>query len=89
MTLENIVAAIGQVGLPIGLIVWGIWFLTEKVWPWFSDGTRREMDRAVERGKADALTALALSIERMADLLYLRDSLTRQESHISDRPPPR
>lgn len=81
MTLESIVAAIGQVGLPIGLIVWGIWFITEKLWPWYSDPTRREMDRAVERGKSDALTALALSIERMADLLFLRDQQARQDGH--------
>lgn len=70
MTIESIIAAVGQVGLPVGLIVWGIWFITDRIWPWFSDPVRRELDRAIERGKSDALTALALSIERMADLLY-------------------
>jgi hypothetical protein len=69
MELDAILAAIAQVGLPVGLIVWGVWFTTAKVWPWYSDPDRRELDRAIERGKSDALTALALSIERMADLL--------------------
>lgn len=66
MPITDITNAIAQVGLPVGLIVWGIWFLTAKVWPWFADPTRRAMDRAVENGKSDALVALAAAIEKLS-----------------------
>lgn len=66
ITMPEITTAIGQVGLPVGLVVWGIWFLSVKVWPWIVDSDRRALDRAIEQGKSNALIALAQAIEHMA-----------------------
>lgn len=71
MTIENIIAAIGQIGLPVGLIVWLVWFITDKLWPWYSSPERRALDRAMEQSKSDALRALALAIERFTDLICI------------------
>lgn len=71
MTIESVIAAIGQVGLPVGLIVWLVWFITDKLWPWYSSAERRALDRAIEQSKADALMTLALAIERFTDLICI------------------
>lgn len=69
MPITDITNAVAQVGLPVGLIVWGIWFLTVKVWPWVADDRRRALDREVEQSKSAALVAVARAIEVMAAVL--------------------
>ena len=74
MPIADIANVVAQTGLPVGLIVWGIWFITARAWPWFSDPARREMDRAIERGKSDALIALARAIGEMARVIELAET---------------
>lgn len=69
ITMTEITTAIAQVGLPVGLIVWGIWFLSAKVWPWIADADRRALDRAIEQGKSNALIALAQAIEHLSTVI--------------------
>lgn len=69
MELEQVASVIGQVGVPVGLIVWGVWFVSVKVWPWYTDPARRAADREVEQGKSLALGALARAIEALAETL--------------------
>lgn len=69
MELEQVITVIGQVGVPVGLIAWGVWFISVKVWPWYTDPTRRAADREVEQGKSLALGALARAIEALAETL--------------------
>lgn len=80
--LTEIANVVAQTGLPIGLIIWGVWFLTMRVWPWFSDPERRALDRAVEAGKADALRALAVAISCLSDALADCDILERAQTAI-------
>jgi len=67
--LTELIAAFGQTGLPIALIGWGVWIITAKLIPWFTDKERRELDRAVENGKSQALMALADAIVELAKVI--------------------
>lgn len=66
MDIQAIANVVSQVGLPIGLIVWGVWFISTKVWPWFADPERRRLDRELELGKTAALEALASALTALA-----------------------
>jgi hypothetical protein len=66
MDFQQLANVVGQVGLPIGLIVWGVWFLSSKVWPWFTDADRRNLDREIEKAKSAALVSLGSAIEALA-----------------------
>jgi len=79
-----VLTAVSQVGLPIALVVWFLWFVTVRVWPWFANDQRRALDREVEQGKSAALVAVARSIE----LLVSTIEASRADAVSTDVRPP-
>lgn len=63
MDFQQIVQVVSQVGVPIALLAFGMWFAAVKLWPWYSDESRRSQDRAVDMAQAEALKALAVALE--------------------------
>lgn len=66
MDFQQLAQVVGQVGLPIALIAFGMWFAAVKFWPWYSDESRRSQDRAVDMAQAEALKALAVALETVS-----------------------
>lgn len=56
MELDALLTVVGQVGFPIFVGVWGIWFLTFRVWP---DHVNIQM------AQSQAMLALAAAIESL------------------------
>jgi hypothetical protein len=55
--LNALSTIVGNIGLPVGLVIWGAWFVSTKLWP---DHVRiQELQAHALDNLASALTALA------------------------------
>lgn len=56
-TISQLFTIVAQSGLPVVIIVWGQWFATTRVWPWWS-GPRAEHDMELSLLQAKATLSM-------------------------------
>lgn len=65
---QLVIQLINSVGVPVILILWGPWFVTTKIWPWWT-GDRQHQAHEVAMATALGLQAIGEGLKALAEKL--------------------